>query len=185
MTIYGLICRFKFILMKKKFQSIGRLSYIFDPLQIDNPSSISIGIGSYIAAKSWLMGGVSNNTTLKIGNNVSIGHFCHIIGCFDVTIENDVLFADKVFVTDNTHCFKNPKIPIKDQKIEKIGNVKIGEGSWICENVCILGVSVGKHSVIGANSVVTTDIPDYSVAVGIPARVIKKYNFDTKEWESV
>jgi acetyltransferase-like isoleucine patch superfamily enzyme len=53
------------------------------------------------------------------------------------------------------------------------------------ENVCILSASVGKHCVIGANSVVTHDIPDYSVVVGAPARVIKKYNFDTQRWEKI
>lgn len=50
----------------------------------------------------------------------------------------------------------------------------IGEGSWIGENVCVCGANIGKHCVIGANSVVTKDIPDYSVAVGCPARIIKK-----------
>jgi acetyltransferase-like isoleucine patch superfamily enzyme len=61
----------------------------------------------------------------------------------------------------------------------------IGEGSWLGENVCVIGASIGKHCVIGANSVVTKDIPDYSVAVGIPAKVIKKYNFNKCEWEKI
>ena len=65
------------------------------------------------------------------------------------------------------------------------GKVRIGSGSWIGENACILGVIIGKQCVIGANSVVTKDIPDYSVAVGIPAKVIKKYNFETQQWERV
>lgn len=60
----------------------------------------------------------------------------------------------------------------------------IGEGSWIGENVCVIGASVGRHCVIGANAVVTKDIPDYSVAVGAPARVIKKYNFNRGAWVS-
>jgi acetyltransferase-like isoleucine patch superfamily enzyme len=49
----------------------------------------------------------------------------------------------------------------------------------------VIACSVGKHSVVGANSVVTSDIPDYSIAVGSPARVIKKYNFEKKEWLKV
>ena len=64
--------------------------------------------------------------------------------------------------------------------------IKIGKGSWIGTHVAIIGdVHVGKHCVIGANSVVTKDVPDYSVAIGIPAKVIKKYNFEIKKWEKV
>lgn len=65
-------------------------------------------------------------------------------------------------------------------------NVHIGDGSWLGTHVVIAGnITIGKHCVIGANSVVTKDIPDYSVAVGIPAKVVKRYNFDTKCWECV
>lgn len=65
-------------------------------------------------------------------------------------------------------------------------NVHIGDGSWLGTHVVIAGnITIGKHCVIGANSVVTKDIPDYSVAVGIPAKVVKRYNFDTKCWERV
>ena len=65
-------------------------------------------------------------------------------------------------------------MPIKDQTIEFKGEVIIGENSWIGENVSIVGAKIGKHCVIGANSFVNKDIPDYSIAVGTPAKVIKK-----------
>lgn len=62
-------------------------------------------------------------------------------------------------------------------------NLVIGDGTWIGTNVVIVGnIHIGKNCVIGANSVVTKDIPDYSVAVGIPAKVIRKYDFEKKEW---
>ena len=61
--------------------------------------------------------------------------------------------------------------------------VVVGEGSWLGENVCVMGASIGKHCVIGANAVVTRDVPDYSVAVGCPARVIKRYNPVTQQWQ--
>ena len=60
----------------------------------------------------------------------------------------------------------------------------IGDDSWIGENVCIIGASIGRHCVIGANAVVTKEIPDYCVAVGNPARVIKRYDFEQKDWVS-
>jgi len=83
------------------------------------------------------------------------------------------------------HEYKDITIPIKEQPIINAGKVIIGEHSWIGENVCIIGAKIGKHCVIGANSVVTKDIPDYSVAVGVPAKVIKKYSFEKNEWEKV
>ena len=60
--------------------------------------------------------------------------------------------------------------------------VFIGDNSWIGENVSIIGASIGKNCIIGANSVVTNNIPDYSIAVGSQAKIIKKYNFNTNKW---
>ncbi|WP_289818532.1 DapH/DapD/GlmU-related protein, partial [uncultured Duncaniella sp.] len=60
--------------------------------------------------------------------------------------------------------------------------VRIGEGSWLGVGVSVLGANIGRHCVIGANAVVTKDIPDYCVAAGIPARIIKRYDFDSREW---
>ena len=93
--------------------------------------------------------------------------------------------ADKVYISDNLHGYEDIHTPIHRQPIVQNGTVEIGEGSWLGENVCVIGANVGKHCVIGANSVVTRNIPDYSVAVGVPARVVKRYNFETKLWEKV
>ena len=75
----------------------------------------------------------------------------------------------------------NQGILIKDND-----SVIIDEGTWIGTKTTIIGnVHIGKHCVIGANSVVTKDIPDYCVAAGIPAKIIKRYNFETNCWERV
>jgi lipopolysaccharide O-acetyltransferase len=72
--------------------------------------------------------------------------------------------------------------PSKEQKLE-IGTVHIGADSWIAYGACVLpNVTIGRHCIIGALSVVNRDIPPYSVAVGSPARVVKRYDFDRKEW---
>ena len=63
-------------------------------------------------------------------------------------------------------------------------SVEVGDGSWLGENVCILSASVGRNSVIGANSVVTRDIPDFCVAVGAPALIIRHYNHKSRTWEN-
>lgn len=91
----------------------------------------------------------------------------------------------KVYISDNLHSFEDIGTPIHKQPIKQIGTVRIGEGSWLGENVCVIGANIGKHCTIGANSVVTHDIPDYSVAVGAPAKVIKRYDFETQQWEKV
>jgi lipopolysaccharide O-acetyltransferase len=66
------------------------------------------------------------------------------------------------------------------------GPITIGEGCWIGQNVIVLpDVNIGDKCVIGANSVVTKDIPSYSIAVGMPAKVIKKYNFELHRWVKV
>ena len=88
-----------------------------------------------------------------------------------------------MYISDNLHGFSDITIPILEQPIIQNGEVEIGDGTWIGENVCILGVKIGKNCVVGANSVVTKNIPDYCVAVGAPAYIIKRYCFDSKEWK--
>lgn len=94
-----------------------------------------------------------------------------------------MLTADRVYISDNLHGYINPFVPIIDQPIKQVSTVKIGEGSWLGVGVAVIGANIGKHCVIGSNAVVTKDIPDYSVAVGVPAKVIKRYNFATEKWE--
>lgn len=83
--------------------------------------------------------------------------------------------SPNVYITDCDHEYRNIDVPVIEQGIVQKGQaVSIGDGSYIGINTVIVGnVKIGKHCVIGANSVVTKDVPDYSVAVGIPARVIK------------
>ena len=102
----------------------------------------------------------------------------------NITIEDNVLFASNVIVTNENHGM-NPEssVPYMDQKLIA-KDVSIGEGSWIGEKVCILsGVSIGKKCIIGAGSVVTKSIPSYSIAAGNPAKILKVYNFESKRWE--
>lgn len=162
-------------------------SRIIAPLQLDGKKNISIGKSVSIHYKSWLaaMPLTGENVELVIEDGTVIGHFSHIYATKSVRIGKKVLIADKVYISDNLHGYKNPELPIIDQPIVQKKPVIIGEGSWIGENVCIIGASVGKHCVIGANAVVTKDVPDCCVAVGNPAKVIKKYNADNKCWEKL
>lgn len=170
---------------KRKFAKIGKRSRIIKPIQLDEVSSVILEDGVYISEGAWIMGNSNKSKTLEIGSYTTIGHYFHIVAKQSICIGEKVLIADKVFITDCTHNYKNIEKAIIDDEVMVLGNVKIGTESWIGENVCICGASIGKHCVIGANSVVTSNVPDYSVAVGCPARVIKSYNFDDNKWQNV
>lgn len=170
----------------KKFRFVGKKACVFDPLQIDNPDGISIEENVMIAHKGWLMGTrESSDPGLVIKARTQIGHFSHIIALHSVFIGEDVLIADKVFISDSTHTYKGIELPIIYQPIVKLHPVIIGNGSWIGENVCIIGASIGKHCVVAANSVVNKDFPDYTVIAGSPAKAIMHYDFDKNEWTKV
>ena len=104
-----------------------------------------------------------------------IGERCRISIANSLEIGEKVLLSPNVYITDCDHEYRNIDVPVIEQGIVQKGQaVSIGDGSYIGINTVIVGnVKIGKHCVIGANSVVTKDVPDYSVAVGIPARVIK------------
>lgn len=122
---------------------------------------------------------------LKIGDNCAIGDFCHITSVRKVILENDVLLANNIYVSDNLHSYESIDVPIKNQPVIFKKEVVLKSGCWIGENVSIIGASIGKNSIVGANSVVTADIDDYCIAVGSPAKVIKRYDFNSEKWISV
>ena len=121
-----------------------------------------------------------------VGNNVNIGDYNRFASCDTIQIDDDVLFAAYVHITDHSHEFRDVNQSIVNQGIFSKGPVKIGKGSWLGYRSEILsGVTIGEHCVIAAGAVVTRNIPPYCVAAGIPAKVIKKYDFDKKEWVEV
>jgi acetyltransferase-like isoleucine patch superfamily enzyme len=165
------------------------ISSIIDrPLRIDGSRNIWIGEGVFVQYKTWLaaepLTGLPN-CELVIGDGAVIGHFNHIYATSSIVIERDALLADRVYISDNQHNYEDIEVPIRKQGVLQKGKVVIGAGCWIGENVSIIGASVGRQSVIGANSVVTRSIPDYCVAVGAPARVVKRYDFDKGIWRKV
>lgn len=182
---YWILVGLSWLKYEYRFARFGSRSIISSPLKINGASHIEIGNNVFVNYKTWLasvpLTGFSE-CRLIIEDGCVIGHFNHIYATHSIIIHKNVLTADKVYISDNLHGYEDVTVPIKEQPIKQHGEVEIGEGSWLGENVCVLGAKIGKHCVIGANSVVTKDVPDYCVAVGSPARVIKKYDFDKKEW---
>lgn len=114
--------------------------------------------------------------TVRIGQGSEIGERCRISIANSLNIGEKVLLSPNIYITDCDHEYRNLKIPVIDQGVVQKGQtVTIGDSSYIGINAVIVGnVKIGKHCVIGANSVVTKNVPDYCVAVGSPAKVIKK-----------
>ena len=166
------------------FGKIGKRCLVYKPLQLDGRKAIYLEDDVYIAQGAWLKA-KGKEKTLWIERGSTIGHFSHIIAWKSVTIGSNVLIADKVFISDCSHRYEDIDIPIKKQGIKILSPVSIGEDSWIGENVCVCGASIGKHCIIGANSVVLSDIPDYCVAAGAPAKVVKRFDTEKNEWEKV
>jgi acetyltransferase-like isoleucine patch superfamily enzyme len=118
-----------------------------------------------------------------IGDRTKIGLSNTIIG--PVTIGNDVRLAQNITLSGLNHNYEDVSLPIHVQGVST-APIIVEDDCWIGANVvAVAGVTIGKHSIVAAGSIVTKNIPPYSVAVGNPARVIKTYNPETKTWEKV
>lgn len=120
---------------------------------------------------------------VSIGDDTIIGIGNVIIG--PVTVGNNVMFAQHVVLSGLNHGYEDIQHSPKAQPVSR-RQIIIADEVWIGANCVVLGgVTIGKHSIVGAGSVVTKNIPPYSVAVGNPAKVIRRYNRETKSWERI
>ena len=163
------------------------------PFDIRNKKWISIGNGFTSGVGCRLETHPDKIKALKkliiIGDNVEINDYVHINASEKVEIGKNVLIASKVYISDTNHgnysgIIQDSPLTIPNKRILSTKPVIIEDNVWIGESVSIMpGIRIGKGSIIGANSVVTKSIPEFSIAVGIPAIVIKYYNFEKKVWE--
>ena len=172
----------------KRFGKFGRGSSISWPTGSGfGEKWIWIGEDVLIAADVTLSAGMGpgqdmvTNPVVRIGDRCLIGRGTSIIGHLSIEIGDDVFTGMNVYITDQNHGYENLDEPIGKQ-LPNEQPVSIGEGVWIGSGAIILpGSKIGNHVVIGANSVVTGEIPSYSVAVGSPAKVVRLY--DGNSWE--
>lgn len=134
----------------------------------------------------------SKNKVLYIGKNVQINDYVHITAMESVKIGNNVLLASKIYISDCSHgsyCGdENDSHPntIPADRLLFARPVLIEDNVWLGEFVSVLpGVTIGKGTIVGANSVVAKSLPANVIAVGIPAKPIKKFNFETSLWEKI
>lgn len=117
------------------------------------------------------------------GKGTSLNTYTRVESGYKVQFGENVLIGPNVYISDRSHQYQNVNIPIMEQGYYEKGSLVIGSGTWIGIHACVLGnVKIGKGCVIGANAVVTKDIPDYCVVVGNPGKVIKKYDFALEKW---
>ncbi|MBD2626158.1 acyltransferase [Trichormus variabilis] len=154
---------------------IGNRVYIFKGVRIDGKGHENniIHLEDGVIVERNVLIGALDNTCIYIGQDTFIGPSVCIAGPGDVKIGKDCLIAAHTAIYANNHNFTDPTKPIKSQGSTRKGIV-IEDDCWLGDGVKVLdGVTIGRGSVIGASAVVTKDIPPFSVAVGIPARVIK------------
>lgn len=164
------------------FASFGKGTVLEPPIRIGGEHRIAIGSDVFVGADSWLQTHPgSEGVVLSIGDGASIAGHCVLSAACSIRLEARVLLARGVYVADHAHGFADVGRAVLDQPITKLEPVVIGEGAWLGENVVVgPGVRIGRGAVVGANSVVLTSVPDYAVAVGAPARVVRVLS-DEKE----
>lgn len=170
----------------------GNRDFVIGPRgRINNLKHLTIGVNTEIGNDVRMTfvedywGGVYTPNCV-IGNNCSIGNRFTILCADKVIISDNNLIASDVLVASENHGIELEKSKSYSSLPLTSKPVFIKEGCWIGEKVVILpGVTIGKRSIIGASSVVTKSIPDYSIAVGNPAHVIKKYDFGKQKWVAV
>jgi lipopolysaccharide O-acetyltransferase len=172
------------------FGSVGSGITVCPPLRHANLGWVHLGDRVVINRDCWIhtLSPAQGQPPPKlvIGAGCGIGMGSTLSAAREVRLGQKVMLARNVYVSDHAHAFRDVSIPIMDQGIDEVSPVAIEDFTWLGQNVCVLpGVRIGKHCVVGANSVVTGDLPDYSVAVGAPARVVRRYNSGTGEWERV
>lgn len=184
--IYGL----KFVYHKFQYGQIGIGTKIYKQILLTNKKRIFLGQRVLLMPNSRIelitnYAGESFEPKFSLGDFSQIHQNCHITCAEKIEIGNNVIIVSNVTITDIVHPYDDISIPINKAKL-KTFPVIIGDEVYIYNNSIILpGITIGKHSIIGANSVVNKNIPSYSIAVGNPAKVIKQYNFNTKNWEKV
>jgi acetyltransferase-like isoleucine patch superfamily enzyme len=172
-------------------------SYLGSGSKIIGTKAIIMGKHAYINKNAWIeavhqFGSQSFQPSIKIGQGFSAANNLHISSVYSINIGDNCLFGSGVYISDHNHgAYKgdehsDPSEPPIQRKLASFGAVTIGSNVWFGDNVIVVGpIEIGNGVVIGANTVVTKNIPDNVMVAGAPPKVIKKYNETTKKWERV
>ena len=175
------------IFYKLFFAKMGTGSIIKSPIFLKNVRNISIGNNVFIINHARIECVTQKDLqiftpNLIIEDGVSFEQRCHITVAGELIICKNTIASFDVMITDIDHEYKNLTLPVAQQPL-KISKTHIGENCFIGSGAKIqAGTILGRHCVIGTNAVVRGTFPDYSVIVGIPAKIVKRYDLEKKEW---
>ena len=169
-----------------KLKIRSKNSTLLRPLIVSLSNLNNVHISKNVLSHAGSILRILGDCQLFIGEDTYIGPNTHISGTRGIiAIGKKVMIADNVLISTVEHKYKDMMIPIKDQGDVFGGNIIICDGSWIGQGSIIMsGVMIGKNSVVGANSVVTHDVPPFTVVAGSPARIIRRYNSTKEKWLS-
>ncbi len=171
------------VILRPFFRKYGNFGYLGNPIVISGKKNISIG--NRVRIYPGLRMEAINNGTIDIRDNVSIGQNFHCTAGGNLVIGSNCTVLGNTFITDIDHDYRQIGVHILDQP-QIVKETKIGENCFIGYGAAIqAGTILGKQCVVGANAVVRGKYPDFCVIVGAPARIVKKYNMQTGEWERV
>jgi lipopolysaccharide O-acetyltransferase len=161
---------------RRQFHSFGEGSILDRPDWVYGPSRIAIGRGVLIMRSVWLaverVAWRLQPPVISIGDRVAIRPYCTISASESIRLGDDVVIAGFTSIIDSDHTWRAGRPNVLYNPVDA-APVSIGEGTWVGERVAVLrGSTIGRFCIIGANSVVRGDIPDFSIAVGAPARVV-------------
>jgi acetyltransferase-like isoleucine patch superfamily enzyme len=159
------------------FASFGRSTVIEPPVRVGGESRIAIGSNVFIGANSWLQAlPPGSGVAIEIGDGTSIAGNCVLSAVQSVRLGRSVLVARGVYISDHIHAYDDTERPVLAQGTTGVEPVEIADGAWLGENVVVgPGVRIGRGAVVGGNAVVLSDVPDHSLAVGVPARVVRSF----------
>ena len=168
------------VIYKLFFKHIGNMSYIGKPCFIEGCKRISIG------KKTRIFPGIRMEAIgtgeISIGNNCAIEQNVHITSGGKLVIGDDVTILGNTCITNIDHDYKNINKTVLEQN-NIVSHTLIGNGCFIGYGSIIqAGTQLGKHCIVGANSVIRGRFPDYCVIVGSPGKIVKRYTSDCKDW---
>lgn len=180
------LLRFRWV-GSRSYATSGRSAFVDRPFLVLGANQISLGEDVHIWPMARLEArGSGSGVVMSVGARSMIQPFVHLAAIQELSIGEECLFASHVYISDHDHYSESAHIPVRRCRTLVAAPVRIGNGVWLGERVCVLkGVTIGEGAIVGAASVVTKDIPPRSIAVGSPARVVKRWNDDTNAWERV
>lgn len=177
-----LISKLKLLFLKK---DIGKNSYIDKTVNVFGWEHISIGLNTLIGEQTWL----NVNRRTKNFKHIKIGNYCYLGRRNLLSSSKELIISDYVMTNNDckflgsNHVYSNPMEPYISTGTMDEDILKIGTNVWIGASTIVLGaVTIGQGSIIGAGSVVAKSIPPFSIAVGNPCKVIKRFDFNRQEW---